>query len=116
MKIEISKPHYHPGLKEDISEYTKKRNLSVPPNWVTNERINIDGKDYAVILPPRDEVLIEDRQGIHIHIPLFIEIEINGIKKVAKVKLSDEVFKPVVHIDHIEAEQLGLKGGEEVTI
>jgi hypothetical protein len=116
MKIEISQPHYHPGPNEDISNYTKKRNLSVPPNWVANERIEIDGKDYAVILPAREEPLLEFRQGIHIHMPTFLLIEINGIKQVAKVKISDETFKPVVHVDNIEADKLGLKGGEEVTI
>lgn len=116
MKIEISKPHYHPGPNEDTSKYTKKRNLSVPPNWVANERINIVGKDYAVIMPPREKSELELRQGLHIHMPLFVEIEINGIKQIAKVKLSDETFKPVVHVDDIRAEQLGLKGDEEAFI
>lgn len=113
MKIEISKPHYHPSKD---SNYTKKRDLSVPPNWVANERIEKDGISYAIVMPVREEELFETRQPIHIHIPAYLEIEINGVGFRAKVKVSDYYFKPVIHVDEHDANLLGLKGNENVTI
>lgn len=113
MIIEVSKPHFHPSKDNN---YTKKRDLSVPPHWVANERIEKDGKSYAVIMPPRNEELFEDRQALHIHIPAYVTLNIKGKEYKAKVKVHDESFSPVVHIDSVEAELLGIKGGEEVNL
>lgn len=117
MKVEVSNPHLHPshetakGLK-----LTKKRDLSVPPHWVANERVEKDGKSYAVVMPPRIGELYEERQIPHIHMPEYVYIDINGVSYAAKVKLSNEHFDPVVHFDNIDAKQFGIKGGEEATI
>lgn len=44
-------------------------------------------------------------------------ITVNGIQMLAKVKVQQgEVFAPVVHFDHITAEKLNIKGGEEATL
>jgi hypothetical protein len=105
---EISNPHYHPGPDFDMV-VTKKRDLSVPPHWVANERItNPDtGQEFAIVMPPRDQELWEIRQAPHIHMPEFVEIEVNGQKIIAKVKVEKGVgpFEPKVHFDHIDAKE-----------
>lgn len=115
MKLEISKPHYHPG-KSDIRKFTKKRDLSVPPNWVANEKVKYKHKYYAVVMPKREESLYEDRQALHIHLPEYVELKINGQRCLAKVKVHKERFEPVVHVDDVEAVTLGVVGGEEITL
>lgn len=114
MKVEVSRPHYHP---DKDNGYTKKRDLSVPPHWVANERVEKDGVSYAVVMPPRPQELYEMEQPVHIHIPERVMITVNGIQMLAKVKVQQgEVFAPVVHFDHITAEKLNIKGGEEATL
>jgi hypothetical protein len=118
MKVEVSRPHYHPG-KDFKTPVTKKRDLSVPPHWVANERITHPGTghSYAIVMPPRDFELYETHQEVHIHIPLYTKIEINGKEYMAKVKVHEGYgFKPVVHFDHIEAEKEGIKGGEDAVL
>lgn len=115
MKVEVSRPHYHPGPDFDM-EVTKKRDLSVPPHWVANERVEHDGKSYAVVMPPRAEELFEERQEVHIHMPEVVEIKIGDKFYKAKVKLSPEDFAPVVHFDNVEAEEHGIVGGEEAYV
>lgn len=110
--IEVSNPHYHPG--PDFSmEVTKKRDLSVPPHWVANERMEKDGKSYAIVMPPRAQELYEIRQEVHIHFPEYVTIMINGSYVRAKVKVQlGEEFEPRVHFDHIESEELNIKSGD----
>lgn len=118
IEVEVSRPHYHPGKDFDMV-VTKKRDLSVPPHWVANERItNPDtGKDFAIVMPPRDEELYELRQPIHIHIPLYVPVSINGKVLMAKIKPQEGFsFEPKLHIDSFEAEELGIKGGERATL
>lgn len=113
MKLEISRPHYHPGPDFDMT-VTKKRDLSVPPHWVANERIENPetGESFAIVMPPRDKELYEVRQPVHIHMPEYVELTIKGQQYLAKVKLSEGSFKPVIHMDHIEAKELGVSGGD----
>lgn len=113
--IEISRPHYHPGPDFDM-EVTKKRDLSVPPHWVANERIAKDGKDYAIVMPPRDQELYEERQEVHIHMSEYQPIMVNGRQIMAKVKLHPEQFESRVHFDDYEAASRNLKGGEEAVL
>jgi hypothetical protein len=122
MKIicEVSKPHYHPG-PDFTMEVTKKRDLSVPPHWVTNERIEKDGQSFAIVMPPRDKELYEIRQPVHIHFPKEYEgqlkeyelIKVGDYEITAKVKIEPYLgFVPKVHFDHISAEQYNIKSGE----
>ncbi len=116
MKVEVSNPHYHPGPDFDM-KVTKKRDLSVPPHYVCNERVTLKGKSYAIVMPPRDKELWEDRQPVHIHIPEYAPIMINKKMHLAKVKVSQgEFFMPIVHFDNVEAEENGIKGGEEAIL
>ena len=96
--LEVSKPHYHPGPDFDI-EVTKKRDLSVPPHWVANERIEKDGVSYAIVMPARAEELFEVNQEPHIHLPEYIDIIINGKVVRVKVKVEPYEFVPAIHLD-----------------
>lgn len=119
MKVEISRPHYHPGKDFDMT-VTKKRDLSVPPHWVTNEKMTNPetGQMFSIIMPPRDEELYELRQPVHIHTPEFVEITVNGKQFLAKVKVVEGqgTFKPVVHFDHEQAELENINTGDEATL
>lgn len=139
IEIEISRPHYHPS--HDSAEtllLTKKRDLSVPPHYVTNERINHPdtGESYAIVMPPRDHELWEDRQSVHIHcnghtfleikelfglhhsVPadnevITVPIQINGFTLPAKVKIHEGYdFEPKIHFDHVDAEHYGINSGD----
>lgn len=112
MKIiaEISNPHYHPD-KNYQGALTHKRDLSVPPHWAANERIEKDGKSYAIIMPPREQELYEDMQPIHIHLPSHLYIEVNGIKIRAKVKVHPEEFQPRVHFDSVDGKVYEIESG-----
>lgn len=113
LKCEVSKPHYHPSKAENTSELTVKRRLSVPPHWVANERLEDGGKSYAIVMPPRDESLFEDRQEVHIHFPEYVWINVDGAKVKARVKVqSGQPFEPVVHFDDVEAEMFGIESGK----
>jgi hypothetical protein len=110
---EVSRDHYHPGPDFDMP-VTKKRDLSVPPNWVANEKIQKDGKWYSIVMPPRDKELYEVEQEVHIHVPEYIMIEVNGKQIRAKVKVSAGVdFEPRAHFGELAAEHLGIKQGDE---
>lgn len=112
IKVEISKPHYHPGPDWKLP-LTKKRDLSVPPYWVANERREFGPQSLAIVMPPRDKELYEFDQPVHIHIPEFLEIEVNGKKMKAKIKVEKGYdFEPTVHFDHLEAEKLEIKSGD----
>lgn len=113
--IEISRPHYHPGKSFDM-KVTKKRDLSIPPNWVANERIEKDGVSYAIVMPPRDKELYEIEQEPHIHLSEYVFIKINGGFIRAKVKLGPDEFDPKVHFDDITAKELGITSGMEATL
>lgn len=125
---EVSNPHYHPGPDFDM-KVSKKRDLSVPPHWVADQRIHKTdedgdpyGQSYAIVMPPRDEELWEDRQAVHIHcddltykklggVDLKI-IKVKGRQFMAKVKVSlGYVFEPVIHFDHVDAEKFGIENG-----
>lgn len=108
--IEVSNPHYHPGQSFDM-KVTKKRDLSVPPNWVANERIEKDGVSYAIVMPPREKELFEDRQTPHLHLPSKVMGRINGQPVLLSIKISNADFTPVIHFDHIDAERYGIKKG-----
>lgn len=117
MKIEceISRPHYHPGPDFDM-KVTKKRDLSVPPHWVANERIERDGKSYAIVMPPRDKELYEERQQLHIHLPSHVVIKVKGKEMIAKVKVEPYLFKPTVHFDDVEAKVFNIESGMEAEL
>lgn len=129
IEVEISNPHYHPGPEFNIP-LTKKRDLSVPPHWVANERLknpdaytilldsqpqvaSIEDKDaIAIVMPPRDKALWEYRQAPHIHIPEYLPVDING--KIVKVKVKIQKgydFEPKIHFDNVEAAELGIEKG-----
>lgn len=116
IKIEVSRPHYHPNKDKG---YTKKRDLSVPPYWVANER-EIDpetGESFAVVMPPRELELWERRQPVHVHIPEYLMLTVQGKQMKAKIKIEKgQVFEPTVHFDSCEAEELGIVGGEEAEL
>ena len=123
---EVSRPHYHPGL-DFRGKVTKKRDLSVPPNWVANERIEKNGVSYAIVMPPRDKELWEERQEIHAHIPKSYGFKDNAIVTIkhefdiwcftsVKVKNISDEFIPRVHFDHVDAERYGITSGEECDI
>lgn len=114
MKIicEVSRPHYHPGPDFDMP-VTKKRDLSIPPNWVANERIEKDGISYAIVMPPREVELYELDQETHIHLPEYIYIQVHGKRIKIKVKVGDSQFEPRVHFSEAAAEELGIKPGDE---
>ena len=125
IKVEISRPHYHPShaTAAELS-LTKKRDLSVPPHWVANERRIHPGTghSYAIVMPPRDHELYEVRQPVHIHCDqktfelfgdlgteMYKRIMINGQEFAAKVKVSEGYeFEPTIHFDHIDAEKYGI--------
>jgi hypothetical protein len=116
IKIEVSRPHYHPNRDKG---YTKKRDLSVPPYWVANEReINPEtGESFAVVMPPRESELFERRQPVHVHIPEYLTIVVKGRAMKAKIKVEKgQVFEPTVHFDNIESEELGIEEGDEATL
>jgi hypothetical protein len=114
MKVicEVSRAHYHPG-KDFKIEVTKKRDLSIPPNWVANERIEKDGVSYAIVMPARETELFETNQAVHIHIPQYLTVRVNGKRIRAKVKLEPYEFEPRVHFDEDTAEELGVGNGQE---
>lgn len=114
MKVicEISKPHYHPGPDFKM-EVTKKRDLSIPPNWVANERIEHEGVNYAIVMPPRAVELYEVDQETHIHLPEYVYIEVNGKRIKARVKVEPTQFEPRVHFSDVAAEALGITNGTE---
>jgi len=97
--VEISKPHYHPG-KDFNKPLTKKRDLSVPPNWVANERVEKDGVSYAIVMPPRENELYETEQEPHIHLPSHITVLVDGKPMRLKVKVEPYDFVPAIHLDH----------------
>ena len=109
--IEISNPHYHPGPGFEMA-VTKKRDLSVPPNWVANERIELFGKSYAIIMPPRETELLELEQEPHIHLPEYLTVLVNGKEFRVKVKVSPHEFAPVIHFDSQTAEREGITDTE----
>lgn len=110
IKIEVSRPHYHPD-KDD--GYTKKRDLSVPPYWVANERVENEGESFAVVMPPRPEALFEKRQPVHVHIPEYLTLFVKGKEMKAKIKVEKgQVFEPTIHFDNVEAGELGLEVGD----
>lgn len=112
---EVSKPHYHPGKDFDMP-VTKKRDLSIPPNWVANERIEKDGVSYAIVMPPREVELYEVDQETHVHLPEYIFVRVNGQLIKAKVKVSSTQFEPRVHFSDIAAEALGIKDGDKGSV
>lgn len=109
---EVSKPHYHPG-KDFKMLVTKKRDLSIPPNWVANERIEKDGVSFAIVMPPREVELYEVDQETHIHLPEYIWIKVNGKVIKAKVKVGDSQFDPRVHFSDVSAEALAINDGDK---
>lgn len=117
MKIqcEISRQHYHPGPDFDM-KVTKKRDLSVPPHWVANERIKKDGSSYAIVMPPRDKELYEVSQETHIHFPQRVRILVNGQIITAKVKVEPYDFEPKVHFDESTARQFNINPEDEATL
>jgi hypothetical protein len=130
IKIEVSRPHYHPS-HESVKELTltKKRDLSVPPHWVANERVNHPETNipYAVVMPPRNEELWEERQAMHIHCDseMFRLLGSLSNKMVyiknkpysATVKESKDVtFEPTIHIDHIFSEQYNINSNDEAEV
>lgn len=116
MKIicEISKPHYHPGPGDH--KFTKKRDLSVPPNWVANERVEKDGKSYAVVMPPRDEELWEERQAPHIHLPEQVYVKINDEWVLAKLKVGGQDYIPRMHFDDKDALAFNVINNQEIEL
>lgn len=96
--VEVSKPHYHPGPDFDMV-VTKKRDLSVPPHWVANERIEKNGQSYAIVMPARKEELFENNQKPHIHLPKFIDIILDGKPVRVMLKIEDYDFTPALHLD-----------------
>lgn len=117
MKIlcEISRPHYHPGPDFDM-KVTKKRDLSVPPHWVANERIEKDGQSYAIVMPPREKELYELRQEMHIHLPSYLTVRVNGRDFKVKVKVNEGEFEPRLHVDHIDSETKLINPGDEAIL
>lgn len=109
LQIEVSNPHYHP---DKDNGYTKKRDLTVKPYWVANEK----HEGYPIIMPPRETALFEDRQELHIHFPSYLQVKINGELFMARVKVSTEMFNPVVHIDNVDADRLAIKTGDKATL
>ncbi len=92
---------------------TKKRDLSIPPNWVANERVEKDGRSYAVVMPPRDKELWEDRQEPHLHLPEYLPVMIKDQKYWVKVKVSGgEYFEPKLHFDDVDASELKIESGD----
>lgn len=119
MKIicEVSRPHFHPSKDTQFPlGVTKKRDLSVPPNWVANERIIKDEVSYAVVMPPREAELFEIEQEVHIHLPEYLIVEVDGKLVKAKVKVSPYQFQPVVHFDEKTADLIGITNGQEGSV
>lgn len=51
----VSVPHWHPGPNDDVSGYTKKRDLVQKDHWVSHEKKAIpDVGEFPVVMPPRD--------------------------------------------------------------
>lgn len=118
MKIEceVSKPHYHPG-KSFKKRLTKKRDLSVPPNWVANERIEKDGISYAIVMPKRDKELYEIFQEPHIHLPKYITVNLKGKDTRIRLKVEDrDDFEPKAHFDESTAILFNIDRGETIEI
>ena len=112
IKIEVSGPHYHPGLDFN-KEVTKKRDLSVPPNWVANERIEKDGISYAIVMPKRDEELYEILQEPHIHLPQYLEVKVKDKMIRVKVKVEPYQFEPKIHLDKETSQNLSIISGDK---
>lgn len=120
---EISNPHYHPGPGFKM-QLTKRRHLSVPPYWVANERLEHEGKSYAIIMPARSKELWEDFQPPHIHVPKsFPDIGPyckghvpTGQIILFKVKREPYEFGAVAHFDNMDAEQYGIKSHQVMKI
>lgn len=111
IEVEVSRPHYHP---DKDNGYTKKRDLSVPPHWVANERVEKDGVSYAVVMPPREKELYEDRQELHVHFPEYLPVVINDQQYWMKVKVQPgEYFEPKIHIDDVEAKEFNINPGDK---
>lgn len=130
IEIEVSRPHYHPS-KETVKKLTltKKRDLSVPPHWVANERITRPetGHSYAIVMPERDHELWEVTQPVHIHCDRktyeqlgSVEnkvITVNTQQFAAKVKVSDGYeFEPKIHFDHVDAAKYNINPGDYAII
>lgn len=114
--LEVSRPHYHPGPKFD-TPVTKKRDLSIPPNWVANERIEKDGVSFAIVMPPREEELYETEQAVHIHLPEYIWVKLSdGQLVLAKVKIEPSQFTPRVHFDEQAAAKYSVKNGDKASV
>lgn len=122
MKVicEISKPHYHPGPGFKM-KVTKKRDLSQKGQWVANERIEKNGKSYAIVMPPRSKELWEERQEPHLHADPETAQNL-GVKDgdilnpkncpfSIKIKIAEN-FVPRIHLDHVDAEKYNIKNGD----
>ena len=111
MKIiaEISNPHYHPSNNLKVS---KKRNLSIPPNWVANERIIKNGISYAIVMPKRKKELFEKRQRVHLHLPQYMILKLNGKKIKTKIKVHNNQFEPKVHFDMVDGKHYKIVSGK----
>lgn len=113
IEVEISNPHYHPG-KDWNTPLTKKRDLTVPPHWVANERMEDgQGNSYGIVMPPREKELLELRQPVHIHMPEYLVIKIGEQEFKARIKVEKGYdFEPKVHFDNVEAEEKGINSGD----
>jgi hypothetical protein len=126
IKAEISRRHYHPGPESHpdlMAGLTKRNDLSVPPYWAANEKIEKDGKLYTIVMPARAKELFEDDQEAHLHVPksfrgtnTYLEGVINGQRMLFKVKREPYEFEPVAHFDEQTAEKNNIKPGDFVII
>jgi len=108
---------------------TKKRDLSQRGQWVANERIEhpITHKSYAIIMPPREQELWEDRQSPHIHLDpktasklgvengAVVTGRVRGTNIQMKIKV-DKNFIPRAHFDDVDADLWGIKTGDEIEV
>lgn len=112
---EISNKHCHltgETLRKSELKLTKLKDLSQPGQWVSNEYYNDGAENFRVIMPCRKEDQFE--------LSLTDWIKRFGRKKDPVWKKNSEAGFVValrhLHISDVQAEKLGLKNGDFVSI
>jgi putative phosphotransacetylase len=104
----VSVPHYHPGEGEEVSHFTKKRDLSQDEHWVAHEKRKFEGHDIPVIMPPRKKGFFEWTITAWRHNFKGIEPVFEGAEHIVKLRH--------LHINPELAATMGLTEGQMVSI
>jgi hypothetical protein len=106
--VEVSVPHYHPGIGEDVSGLTKKRTLSQDAHWVANEKKVYGDQEIPVIMPPRKQGFFEWTLTAWYKHFKGVEPVFQGAEHIVKLRH--------LHISGGLAHEMGLVEGQLVSI